>query len=68
MSRVDEYPEDCVRIQTLARSLGYNITMDQASDIWEKHSDTFCAGWLCLGDDEEVTYFIQPYLREMGNA
>jgi hypothetical protein len=67
MSRVDEYPEDCARIQTLARTLGFNITLDEASDIWEKHSETFCAGWLYLGNDDEVCYFIQPYLMERNN-
>ena len=62
VSRLDQYPEDCAHIQTLARELGYNITLDRACDIWVHHSDTFAAGWLCLGDDDEVKYFIQPYL------
>jgi len=59
MSRVDDYPEDCVRIKRLAEKMGLNITLEKASDIWSDHSNDYCAGWMILPkNDEEIKAII----------
>lgn len=54
MSYADEYPDDCERIQTIARIHKIYITIGQASAIWESYSESFCAGWLFLPDSDDA--------------
>lgn len=55
------YPEDCKRIVETAYQLGYDCTLKQAEELWEKHSDDHCAGWLGFLDREEVVSAIRRY-------
>lgn len=68
MSRHNDYPEDCIRIKRLAEELGYRITLEEASAIWEKHSDNYCAGWLTMyGYDDRMLKDIIIYNMPIHN-
>jgi hypothetical protein len=53
MSRQKDYPEDCARIKRLAQTLGYTISLAEASAIWEDYSEDYCAGWLGMHTDSD---------------
>lgn len=46
---------------------GYEVSLEDACLAWEEYSDSFCAGWLCMGKkgptkteiDKLLTYFIE---------
>jgi hypothetical protein len=45
---------DVRRIIAICESRGYYISDADAHHAWEEHSDNYAAGWLVLGDDDEV--------------
>ena len=50
-------------VERLAR-LGYEIAPACAQRAWEAHSETLCAGWLILPDDDEILLAdILPHLE-----
>jgi hypothetical protein len=48
------YPDDVARIISIAASRGVSLTALEAEKAWEEYSDSMAAGWMMLGDDEEV--------------
>ena len=59
------YKEDCKRIKKVFADKGYDITVDQAENLWSKYSDSMCAGWLFLPkDDEEIFLNVNAYWKE----
>lgn len=59
------YPEDCERIQRVAKEHGEEITLTEAHYIWDDYSDLYSAGWLCLPDsDDDLWFRIKDYFRE----
>jgi len=50
------YQSDCAVIVEAFKHFGYEITEDQAREMWERNSDTMCASWLMLpslGSEED---------------
>jgi hypothetical protein len=49
-----EYTNDIDRIVKIFADRGYEISATDAVKAWEQFSDSMCAGWMCLGEDDEV--------------
>lgn len=57
------YLSDCERIVQVARDNSLSLTVSQAQTIWEAYSDMSAAGWLMLGEDDEIMNAINWYIR-----
>jgi len=44
---------------------GYEISHSDAIRAWEEFSDSMCAGWMCLGGDDEVFQDAFYYFEEV---
>lgn len=55
--------EDCIKLQQLASQLGYTISIGDAEDLWEAHSDASAAGWLILDNELEMTSAIMNFVE-----
>ena len=49
-----EYQNDIDRIVNIFADRGYEISHTDAVHAWEQFSENMCAGWMSLGDDDEV--------------
>lgn len=49
-----EYTNNIDRIVKIFADRGYEISHSDAFRAWEQYSDSMCAGWMSLGEDEEV--------------
>ena len=59
------YPEDVERISKILLEKGYWATTDQCEHLWEIYSDSLCAGWLGLPDDDELVFkSIKPWIAD----
>ncbi|RKZ94985.1 MAG: hypothetical protein DRQ40_04700 [Gammaproteobacteria bacterium] len=43
-----EYPKDILRLRTVFADNGFSITQEQASQLWQMHSENWAAGWLVM--------------------
>ena len=59
-----EYIDDIKRICKVSIDNGYVITFKQAEEAWMDYSDGLAAGWLTLGNDEEIWFSISTYVEE----
>lgn len=48
-----EFPEDIARLVSAASNQGYRVSPDHAAEMWIRHSEDYCAGWLTMGDSDE---------------
>lgn len=48
------FPEDIKRIMKVGIDIGFMISPSKAYSIWSDYSDTFCAGWLNLPQEDET--------------
>jgi hypothetical protein len=46
------FPDDCNRIKDALKKIGKISSMEEAQDIWIRHSESCMAGWLYLPIDE----------------
>ena len=60
-----EYTNDIDRIVKVFADRGYEISHEDAVRAWECFSDSLCAGWLCLGSDEQVFKDCFEYFEEI---
>jgi hypothetical protein len=60
-----EYKSDIDRIVKIFADRGYEISHTDAVHAWEQFSDSMCAGWMCLGDDDEVFSDAFSYFEEV---
>ena len=51
-----EWPEDVERIKRILLERGYRATCKQCEELWDAYSDSMCAGWMNLGDDDEDVF------------
>lgn len=51
-----EYTNDIDRIVKIFADRGYEITHEEAVRAWECVSESLCAGWLNLGDDDDEIF------------
>jgi hypothetical protein len=59
-----EYTSDIERIVKIFADRGYEISYKDAVHAWEEFSDSMCAGWMCLGEDNEVFQDAFSYFEE----
>ncbi len=58
------YRSDIERIKKILIKKGYNANMTNSEELWDKYSDSMCAGWMNLPEeDEEVFDCISYYLK-----
>jgi hypothetical protein len=60
-----EYKNDIDRIVKIFADRGYEISHSDAVRAWEEFSDSMCAGWMCLGEDDEVFNDAFYYFEEV---
>lgn len=61
-----EYKSDIDRIVKIFADRGYEISESDAVRGWERYSEEwYCAGWMCLGSDEEVFSDAFSYFEEV---
>ena len=60
-----EYTNDIDRIVKIFADKGYEISATDAVHAWEMFSESMCAGWMSLGDDDEVFEDAFSYFEEV---
>ena len=60
-----EYQNDIDRIVKIFADKGYEISATDAVHAWEMFSENMCAGWMSLGDDDEVFEDAFSYFEEV---
>jgi hypothetical protein len=60
-----EYTNDIDRIVKIFADRGYEISHTDAVFAWEQFSYSMCAGWMSLGDDDEVFQDAFWYFEEV---
>ncbi len=60
-----EYTNDIDRIVKIFADKGYEISATDAVRAWEMFSNDMAAGWMSLGDDEEVFQDCFSYFEEV---
>ena len=60
-----EYQSDIDRIVEIFADKGYEISATDAVKAWEMFSESYCAGWMSLGDDDEVFEDAFSYFEEV---
>lgn len=57
------YPDDVRRIQKILQDRDYEATLSECEELWDMYSDSMCAGWMILSDDDdEVFSCISSYI------
>lgn len=60
-----EYQNDIDSIVKIFAERGYEISHSDAVHAWEQYSDSMAAGWMMLGDDDEVFHDCFRYFEEL---
>jgi hypothetical protein len=60
-----EYTNDIDRIVKIFEDRGYEISATDAVRAWEMFSNDMSAGWMSLGDDDEVFADAFSYFEEV---
>jgi len=60
-----EYKNDIDRIVKIFADRGYDISHSDAVRAWEQFSESYCAGWMSLGSDDEVFEDAFCYFEEV---
>jgi hypothetical protein len=60
-----EYTNDIDRIVKIFADRGYEISATDAVHAWEMFSNDMAAGWMSLGDDDEVFADAFSYFEEV---
>jgi hypothetical protein len=61
------YENDIDRIVKIFADRGYEISHQDAVRAWEAFSDSMCAGWMNLGNDDEVFQDAFYYFEEVSD-
>ncbi len=59
-----EYTNDIDRIVKIFAERGYEISHEDAVRAWEEFSESYCAGWMILGNDDGVFQDAFYYFEE----
>jgi len=55
---------DVERLVGIFQKKGFSISSQEARILWEKYSDSLCAGWLKMDEDDNVVFDkVQPYFE-----
>ena len=58
------YPRDVERIQKCLANKGYEATLGECESLWDKYSESMCAGWMNLPDtDDDIFRCINSYIN-----
>lgn len=58
------YIDDIRRIKNILLHRGYNATLTNSEQLWDRYSDSMAAGWMTLPEnDEEVFECISYYIN-----
>ena len=50
-----EFPEDIERLVMVAINAGYQLTPQDAAELWRRHVGAICASWFAVtGDDQDI--------------
>jgi hypothetical protein len=60
-----EYQNDIDRIVKIFADKGYEISREDAVISWENYSESYAAGWMSLGSDDEVFEDAFSYFEEV---
>ena len=60
-----EYSNDIDRIVKVFADRDYDISHTDAIRAWEEYSDSMCAGWMSLGNDDQVFNDAFHYFEEI---
>lgn len=53
---ISEYPNDIKRLLKVLYDRGFIASPEQATILWEKYSDSMCAGWMMMSDDDNRVF------------
>lgn len=62
----DFWTHDCKRIVQIMEDRGFQCTVKQAKELWEKFSDSMAAGWMRLPDEDDHVFSNISYYFEEG--
>ena len=62
------WKDDVDRIVKICAANGYFISETDAQHAWEEYSDSMCAGWLFLGNDDDVFNTVMQYCEEVDHG
>jgi len=51
----EEYADDVALMVAAAHSMGYHLDPLHAAEMWIRHSEGYCAGWLSVGTNKADT-------------
>jgi len=64
----ERYPSDVSRICDVLRDRGFRADRGQALQMWENYSESMCAGWMILPEDDDVLYGELQHMFEPINS
>jgi hypothetical protein len=56
------YPDDVERIVRVCAEAGYEISRNDAHAAWQDYSETMCASWMILPDNDDA-YIVATILN-----
>lgn len=60
------YPGDVDRIVEVCKNKGYEVSRNDVVLAWQAYSDSMCAGWLILHEnDDDLFHTVKTYLQEV---
>ena len=62
----ESYPEDVDRIILDFQKHGYNISRSHAVLAWKRYSESLCAGWITVYDDDEIFEILRCDFKDDG--
>ena len=61
-----QFESDVKRIVKIFSNRGYEISATDAENAWQRYSDSMCAGWMNLDDEDEFVFFTSfRYFEEL---
>lgn len=59
------YPEDIKRLEQILFKNGFICSEKDCDELWSRHSDSMCAGWMSMGiyNDEELFNCVLEYIE-----
>jgi hypothetical protein len=60
----DHERRDTKKLVEIFHKKGYIISPPEAKILWEKYSESLCAGWMIMGEDDETIFQnVVPYFE-----
>ncbi len=58
-----KFPNEVARLVSAAQSKGYQVTPDDAAQLWCRYSESLCAGWLSISSQDDDESLVSCMLR-----